>query len=99
MRGLHLEAFYGSWINASDKHDKQKRGQDLRRKAGFAANNLVQVQAGMCIEGRKSGFRLQAMSLPLRLRATRYRVNETPRARREPGATGCIGYDGEVKTG
>ncbi len=33
-----------SWINISDEHDRQKGGQDLRRKADFAANNWVQVQ-------------------------------------------------------
>jgi hypothetical protein len=41
---MHLEAFYVSWMSVSDKQDRQKGGQDLRRKADFEANNLVQVQ-------------------------------------------------------
>ncbi len=45
--GLYLEAFYVSCMNLSDKHDRQKRGQDLRQKADSAANNLVQVQRAL----------------------------------------------------
>ena len=41
---MHLEAFYVSWMSVSDKQDRQKGGQDLRRKADFEANSLVQVQ-------------------------------------------------------